>query len=96
MFGWTTWLDGTVDFFLGSEATALELLAAMGMASSVDVAVPMIGDVLTVGEAIDYARVLSDLGRLDAARSVILSALSAAAGVTPLAWFGCLTRRWVA
>ena len=96
MFGWTTWLDGTVDFFLGSEASALELLAAMGMASSIDVAVPMIGDVLTVGEAIDYARVLSELGRLEAARDVILSALSAAAGVAPFAWVGCLTKRWLA
>jgi hypothetical protein len=95
MFGWTTWLDGTVDFFLASEASAFELLAAMGMASSIDVAVPMIGDVLTVGEAIDYARVLSDLGRLEAARSIILSALSAAGGVAPLAWVGCLTKRWV-
>lgn len=90
MMGWGTWLDTSIELLLGSEMPSWELLAAIGLSGSVDAVVPLFEDVLTVGEAVDYARVLSDLGRLDAAREVVMAALTSAMGVAvlaPIYWF---------
>ena len=90
MMGWGTWLDTSMELLLGSEMPSWELLGAIGLSGSVDALVPLFEDVLTVGEAVDYARVLCDLGRLDAAREVTMAALGSALGMATLApvhWF---------
>jgi len=90
MMGWGTWLDTSIELLLCSEMPSWELLTAIGLSGSVDAVVPLFEDVLTVGEAVDYARVLSDLGRLDAAREVVTAALTSAMGVAvlaPIHWF---------
>lgn len=90
MSGWSTWFDTSIDLLLGSEMPSWEWLAAIGLSGSVDAIVPLFGDVLTVGEAADYARVLSELGRFDAAREVVIAALGSAMGMAVMApafWF---------